>query len=313
MTTLHSGPSTIAKLPAAGLEHYDPEEGLKSVAVAEAAERHFRRAKDATRLLEAVELKLAEQRRFVLWYDAQDKPRGGRGKKTDFRSENGFPDPLVIHRWRTRLKDPKKYDVTLAVAQARCVRLVESYRGGLPENSRSLGTGEFEWYTPAEYVEAARNVLSAIELDPASSDEAQRTVKATRYFTMADDGLAHPWPGRVWLNPPYTQPMIMHFIAKLIDEHAAGRTTEAILLTHNYTDTAWFHLASSHAAAVCFTRGRISFEHRDGYTAGPTQGQAFFYYGSRLGAFWTRFSEIGAIMAPVPGPPSAAMASEALR
>ena len=49
--------------PNAGLSNYDPERGLKSVAVAEAAERHFRRAKDATRLLEGVELKLSEQRR----------------------------------------------------------------------------------------------------------------------------------------------------------------------------------------------------------------------------------------------------------
>src|ERR1700694_4895243 len=37
------------------LEHYDPGKGLKTIAVAESAENYFRRAKDTTKLLEAVE------------------------------------------------------------------------------------------------------------------------------------------------------------------------------------------------------------------------------------------------------------------
>ena len=35
---------------------YDPAKGLKAVAVAEAAEIHFARAKDATKLYEAIEM-----------------------------------------------------------------------------------------------------------------------------------------------------------------------------------------------------------------------------------------------------------------
>ncbi len=57
---------------------YNPEKGLKKLAVAEAAEKHFARAKDATKLYEAIEAKLVEQRRFVLWWDAQEKDKGGR-------------------------------------------------------------------------------------------------------------------------------------------------------------------------------------------------------------------------------------------
>jgi hypothetical protein len=40
------------------LRRYDPDKGLRSIAVAEAGEKHFARAKDATGLVEAVEAKL---------------------------------------------------------------------------------------------------------------------------------------------------------------------------------------------------------------------------------------------------------------
>jgi len=54
------------------------------------------------------------------------------------------------------------------------------------------------WYTPEKLVGAARTVLGGIDLDPASSEEANKTVKATRYFTEADDGLSQPWEFDQW-------------------------------------------------------------------------------------------------------------------
>lgn len=59
-----------------------------------------------------------------------------------------------------------------------------------------------EHYTPVEIVEAARSVLGVIDLDPASCLEAQRVVKAERFFTRGVNGLVQPWRGRVFLNPP---------------------------------------------------------------------------------------------------------------
>jgi hypothetical protein len=71
------------------------------------------------------------------------------------------------------------------------------------------------------------------------------------------------------------------------------------MLTHNYTDTAWFHEAAGAAKAICFPMGRIRFEAPNGELAAPTQGQAFFYFGNNVEAFYEEFCRIG-IVALVP-------------
>lgn len=163
-------------------------------------------------------------------------------------------------------------------------------------NHRAQGTGENEWYTPQEHIDAAYKVLGSIDLDPASSEIANQRVKAGRSFTIADDGLTKEWGGKVWMNPPYAQPHIANFIEKLASEYEAGRVTEAIALTHNYTDTQWFHRAALSCAAICFTRGRIGFLSPEGKRAAPTQGQAFFYYGSKVEQFLEAFCGIGFVV-----------------
>jgi hypothetical protein len=60
------------------------------------------------------------------------------------------------------------------------------------------GRGE-EWGTPQEYIDAARAVMGDIDLDPATHHEAQQRVRAETAYTRAEDGLAQPWHGRVWL------------------------------------------------------------------------------------------------------------------
>jgi phage N-6-adenine-methyltransferase len=174
---------------------------------------------------------------------------------------------------------------------------------GARDNShfRTAFSGNDEWRTPARLLEPVRHVLGAIDLDPASNDIAQRQVRARNYFTKEDDALTREWHGKIFLNPPYSFPAIERFIDKLLDELRAGRVTEAVVLTNDFSDTAWFHKAALSATAICFTKGRIVFESAEGSGAQPTQGQAFFYFGPHLVRFREAFADQGLIMLPDAG------------
>lgn len=59
-----------------------------------------------------------------------------------------------------------------------------------------------EHYTPAWLVEAARDVLGGIDLDPASNRIANQVVRARKIYTARTNGFDKVWEGRVFLNPP---------------------------------------------------------------------------------------------------------------
>jgi len=159
-------------------------------------------------------------------------------------------------------------------------------------------TGNAEYYTPPEIVEAARRVMGGIDLDPASCDLAQEVVKARTYYTVADNGLLHSWAGRVWLNPPYSMPLISQFVTRLVGSYAAGEVTEAILLTNAASDTKWFHVAMDAAAAICWSKGRLRkwWGPRGQIDSSSTRGYAFCYFGPRVQRFAKEFKRWGKVV-----------------
>lgn len=159
-------------------------------------------------------------------------------------------------------------------------------------------SGEDDWYTPAPYIEAARAVMGAIDLDPASSKPANEVVAAARFYTAEDDGLSQPWAGRVWLNPPYSQPLVDRFCTRLAREHAAGAVAEACALVNNATETGWFQALLEPAGGVCFPRGRVRYWRPGQEASAPLQGQAVLYLGPRPEAFAEAFRRFGPIVVP---------------
>lgn len=153
-------------------------------------------------------------------------------------------------------------------------------------------SGENEWYTPADYIESAKAVMGGIDLDPASTAEANRVVGAKRFFTIADNGLERKWKGRLWMNPPYAQPLISQFAAKLVEHVKARDVSMALVLVNNATETAWFQAMLSQAKAVCFPAGRVKFWAVDRIAA-PLQGQAVIAIGVERKRFCNVFKRHG--------------------
>lgn len=159
-------------------------------------------------------------------------------------------------------------------------------------------SGENEWYTPPEFIAAARVVMGGIDLDPASSDLANQCVEAETYYTAQDNGLDQEWFGRIWLNPPYAQPLIAEFSDAVVSKR--GDYEAACILVNNATDTGWLQDMLRVADAVCFLKGRVKFIDKHGEPSGaPLQGQVILYMGKNPAAFAGEFSRFGWVSAAI--------------
>ena len=163
-------------------------------------------------------------------------------------------------------------------------------------NSEAEASIGDEWSTPPEIIDLVHTFFGCIDTDPASNEVPQKRIKAKRYFTKADNGLEHPWTGKVFLNPPYSRRLIVKFTDKLLAELASGRATAAILLVNNCADTAWFKRAARAAAVICFPQGRIKFLTPEGVMMGsPPRGQALLYFGHDPEGFKQAFRHLGLV------------------
>lgn len=171
-------------------------------------------------------------------------------------------------------------------------------------------TGHIEWYTPEYIIKAAREVMGGIDMDPATTSEAnEKIVKATYFRTIEDDALLPDttwmpdepygsYEGRIWLNPPYRQPDIRKFAERLLEEIEKGYVVQAIWLSNNATETSWGQILLSNGVSVCFPAQRIKFLDRNFQPANtPTQGQMIVGLGSELDKekFYSVFGELGEV------------------
>jgi len=136
-----------------------------------------------------------------------------------------------------------------------------------------------EWYTPPEYIEAARELMGGIDTDPASNDQANSWIKASTYYTKDRNGFDEPWNGRVWLNPPYGKEAgesnQQRWTARLIEQYKDGATTEAVCLVNAVPGNLWF--APLWDFPICFVARRIQFYDPTGALGQPTHSNVLVY------------------------------------
>lgn len=96
-----------------------------------------------------------------------------------------------------------------------------------------------DWMTPQDVIEAARSLLGSVDLDPASSAQANERVRATRFIDRNEDGLTSSWgtvesPVTVFLNPPGSKKgnrsVSALFWERLMREYEAGTVQEAVFV-----------------------------------------------------------------------------------
>lgn len=144
-----------------------------------------------------------------------------------------------------------------------------------------------EWLTPPDLLAK----LGEFDLDPcAPVSPPWRTAK--KQFSIQDNGLAQPWHGRVWLNPPYGSETGTWL--KRLADHGDGI---ALIFARTET-TMFFDHVWEKASALLFIRGRLTFHHVDGRKAAANGGapSVLIAYGSACADHLKSRADLGAFV-----------------
>jgi hypothetical protein len=162
-----------------------------------------------------------------------------------------------------------------------------------PSTLINQDSGNFEYYTPVEIVELARTLMGTIDLDPASSINANKVIKAKSFYTEKDFPLMKDWIGNIFMNHPFSRINNKLFIKKLVSEFEKNNITQACCITYAATSEKWFEPLLKFPQ--CFIYGRTNYRLPNGnIKKGVTKGSVITYLGNDIENFIKIFSAIGA-------------------
>ncbi|MGZ0745716.1 DNA N-6-adenine-methyltransferase [Haloparvum sp. AD34] len=128
-----------------------------------------------------------------------------------------------------------------------------------------------EWATPPEFLRPLAEAVGGFDLDAASG--AENSPIAEHAYTEDDDGLAQPWFGTVWCNPPYSE--MATWTDKVVSELHRDDVDAILYLCKGDTSTDWWHQALAEATAVGMLDTRLSFG--DGSDSAPFASHVFVF------------------------------------
>jgi len=272
---------------------------------AKAIEAYAKQARNKDMQADAMEITLRAERRLgELLADAPKATGGQYGGKQPLDGTRNAPSnaPQTLADMGIDKKLSSRSQKIAKIEPAQFEAIIDSARGKITSPSIkavhvSHNSGENEWYTPPEIIEKARRVLGCIETDPASSVIANEAIKAKWFYTADDNGLEQVWRGGVWMNPPYSQPLVSEFCRAFLEKYNASEFTGGLVLVNNATETNWLQPLLIECSAVCFIKGRLKFIDASGEPSGaPLQGQCILYFGNNIHVFIKEFSTIGIVM-----------------
>jgi len=128
-------------------------------------------------------------------------------------------------------------------------------------------SGGDEYYTPRWIFDG---LGLHFDLDPSSPLSGGGHVPATSKYTIEDDGLARPWQGLVWMNPPYSKP------TPWVDKFIMHNNGIALL---PFTRGKWWFNLWNHSDAIMPIGYDFKFNHLDGTKKVITFNTALFAIG----------------------------------
>lgn len=176
-----------------------------------------------------------------------------------------------------------------------------------------------DYATPPEIISRVKLFFGGeIELDPATSVEANKIVGAKKIFTVADNGLQQKWHGKVFINPPGSCAfdgekfvgcsnekvcackLVPQFWEKLSTEYGNHRVSQAIWLGFSLNQLATLQalkVPSPMTKPICILRNRLAFiDTNTGQPVpSPTQFNWLALFGDREQAFRDAFGDLGSI------------------
>lgn len=150
-----------------------------------------------------------------------------------------------------------------------------SYQPGLfgPEHVEVVTSDS--WCTPRWLVELVMWILGRIDLDPCSNPRS--CVEALQSFDVATDGLSQAWRGRVYCNPPYSNPEPW---MRRCFEHYQGTGLPVVALVKGDWSTQWWQ-RYVRKGARCELARRVKFDRPDKPPMVANFPSALVYWGSR--------------------------------
>ena len=149
-------------------------------------------------------------------------------------------------------------------------------------NAGLLTSDRGDWTTPKAFFDLIDSEFG-FTLDAAASAE---NALCQRFYDENADGLAQPWTGVVWCNPPYGRG-IDKWVERGYGSAVAGATV--VMLIPARTDTQYWHKYVMRAAEVRLLRGRLVFGQGEARANAPFPSALVVF---RPGVHFPRFTSI---------------------
>jgi hypothetical protein len=152
------------------------------------------------------------------------------------------------------------------------------------------------WCSPQEIADCIAAFWGTPDLDPCSNERS--IVHALTRYALPQDGLSLPWTGRVYCNPPYSDPG--PWVRKCAAHGANGGETIACIIadpsTKWWTGAIW-RTDVALADAVCFPDHRVKFIPPPGANVSSmSRPVALPYWGQNKLGFARAFGSLGKVV-----------------